>query len=112
MRGAHAWTHAGTAETPNANRPAPSHRTKSDLEELSSLGHFLKGSSATLGLNKLRDSCEKIQHFGQHLDATGHEKEPDEDRCLEGIRTTLKAARKEFREVEHLLRRFYGEKNV
>jgi len=83
--------------------------TERNLGELSSLGHFLKGSSATLGLNKLRDSCERIQHFGQRLDATGNEREPDEAVCLEGIRTTLKAARNEFREVEHLLRRFYGE---
>merc|ERR1712000_228939 len=35
-----------------------------DLEQLSALGHFLKGSSATLGLTKVKDSCEKIQHFG------------------------------------------------
>jgi len=34
------------------------------LKTLSELGHFLKGSSATLGLTKVKDSCEKIQHYG------------------------------------------------
>jgi osomolarity two-component system, phosphorelay intermediate protein YPD1 len=32
-----------------------------NLTELSHLGHFLKGSSATLGFNKVKDECEKIQ---------------------------------------------------
>ena len=32
-----------------------------NLTELSHLGHFLKGSSATLGFTKVKDECEKIQ---------------------------------------------------
>ena len=32
----------------------PTDRDKKDLAELSSLGHFLKGSSATLGLTKVK----------------------------------------------------------
>ncbi|KAK6405435.1 Phosphorelay intermediate protein, partial [Oleoguttula sp. CCFEE 5521] len=39
-----------------------------DLNALSQLGHFLKGSSATLGMTKVKDSCEKIQHYGAHKD--------------------------------------------
>ncbi|KAI7689245.1 hypothetical protein KC322_g11940, partial [Hortaea werneckii] len=50
---------------------------KKDLAQLSALGHFLKGSSATLGLTKVKDSCEKIQHFGAHKDGTGEKEEPD-----------------------------------
>jgi len=30
-----------------------------DLEQLSALGHFLKGSSATLGLTKVKDSSRR-----------------------------------------------------
>jgi len=39
-----------------------SNRAQQDLQELSSLGHFLKGSSATLGLTKVKDMCEEMQH--------------------------------------------------
>jgi len=35
-----------------------------DLHQLSELGHFLKGSSAALGVSKVQESCEKIQHYG------------------------------------------------
>ncbi len=38
----------------NADQSAFSHRKDGDLAQLSSLGHFLKGSSATLGLTKRR----------------------------------------------------------
>ncbi|RKP10900.1 signal transduction histidine kinase [Thamnocephalis sphaerospora] len=33
-----------------------------DLDEYARLGHFFKGSSATLGLRKVQETCEKIQH--------------------------------------------------
>jgi len=79
-----------------------------DLAQLSSLGHFLKGSSATLGLTKVKDSCEKIQHYGQKKDAAGTSDEPDEKKCLERIKTTLKAVKEEYAEVEATLRKYYA----
>ncbi|RQM05304.1 hypothetical protein DH86_00001848 [Scytalidium sp. 3C] len=78
-----------------------------DLAQLSSLGHFLKGSSATLGLTKVKDSCEKIQHFGQKKDETGTKDEPDEDKCLEKIKETLVTVKEEYAEVEKVLKRFF-----
>lgn len=45
-----------------------SNRGEKDLETLSSLGHFLKGSSAALGLSRVQHSCEQIQHLGQRRD--------------------------------------------
>ncbi|GAM84581.1 hypothetical protein ANO11243_025770 [Dothideomycetidae sp. 11243] len=80
---------------------------KKDLEQLSALGHFLKGSSATLGLTKVKDSCEKIQHFGARKDETGTRDEPDDAVSLRKLRTTIAQAKEEFREVERALRRFY-----
>lgn len=80
-----------------------------DLEQLSQLGHFLKGSSATLGLTKVKDSCEKIQDFGSHRDATGSEQEVNDAVYLERIRQTLSRLKEDYREVEELLREFYGE---
>ncbi|KAK3100976.1 Phosphorelay intermediate protein [Teratosphaeriaceae sp. CCFEE 6253] len=80
---------------------------KRDLAQLSALGHFLKGSSATLGLTKVKDSCEKIQNFGAHKDAAGTEEEPDEDVCLANCKESIEQAKKEFADVEVALRRFY-----
>ncbi|CAG8624560.1 3842_t:CDS:2, partial [Ambispora gerdemannii] len=42
-----------------------------DLNKLSQLGHFLKGSSAAIGLTKVKESCEKIQHYGNLKEETG-----------------------------------------
>lgn len=44
------------------------HRSVEDLVKLSDLGHFLKGSSATLGITHVQSSCEKIQRYGQLRD--------------------------------------------
>lgn len=83
------------------------HREDRDLAKLSQLGHFLKGSSSTLGMNKVRDSCEKIQHFGARKDATGTENQHDDDKSLSSIRETIPQAKSEFEEAESLLKRFY-----
>ncbi|KAF7846069.1 hypothetical protein BT93_L5327 [Corymbia citriodora subsp. variegata] len=78
-----------------------------DLDQLSALGHFLKGSSATLGLTKLKDSCEKIQHYGAHKDETGANVISDDNVCLKACGKLIKQAKEEFREAEKALRKFY-----
>jgi len=78
-----------------------------DLAELSQLGHFLKGSSATLGLTKVKDSCEKIQHFGARKDESGTRDEPDDDVSLRNCKKTVEEAKKQFQEAEVVLKRFY-----
>ena len=85
----------------------PSHSEKRDLAQLSSLGHFLKGSSATLGMTKVKDSCEKIQHFGANKSADGSKDVPDDDECLDNLKKIIKQAKQEFAEVEKRLRQFY-----
>ncbi|CAG8046350.1 unnamed protein product [Penicillium salamii] len=80
-----------------------------NLNELSALGHFLKGSSATLGLIKVKDGCEKIQHFGAGKDETGVIDEPDKEVSLKAIKKTLDEVVVAYRKVEKLLRRYYGE---
>jgi osomolarity two-component system phosphorelay intermediate protein YPD1 len=86
----------------------PPHSKDGDLSQLSSLGHFLKGSSATLGLTKVKDSCEKIQHYGQKKDDAGTTDEPDEATCLSRIKETLVAVKEEYAKVEKVLKKFYG----
>lgn len=81
-----------------------------DLKELSSLGHFLKGSSATIGLTKVKDACEKIQHYGAHKDENGAPSaELNDDKCLNLIKEALGDAESEYEDVSKLLKKFYGE---
>ncbi|QDS73927.1 hypothetical protein FKW77_007738 [Venturia effusa] len=76
-----------------------------DLDQLSALGHFLKGSSATLGLTKVKDSCEKIQHFGARKDETGQLDEDDDEKSLKRLAETIATAKTEFHSVEEVLKR-------
>lgn len=82
------------------------HSEKKDLKTLSELGHFLKGSSATLGLSKVKDSCEKIQNYGQKKDEKG-EKDITEEEGLKKLESTIKQAKQEFHDVEKVLKKFY-----
>jgi len=80
-----------------------------NLQALSDKGHFLKGSSATLGFTKIKDECEKIQNYGRKKDETGNADEPDEEKCLHLIEQSLTEAKKAYQEVEALMRKYYGE---
>lgn len=82
------------------------YRQEKNLKTLSELGHFLKGSSATLGLTKVQASCEKIQHFGQKKDETGTT-DISEEEGLSKLRITIDEAKKEFHDVEKVLKKFY-----
>lgn len=90
-------------------RSDSSRSTEKNLPELSSLGHFLKGSSATLGLSHVKDGCEKIQHYGAGKDETGTTDEPDKEVSLKHIANTLADVKKAYFKVERFLRRYYGE---
>ncbi|OAL56485.1 putative histidine phosphotransferase HPT1p [Pyrenochaeta sp. DS3sAY3a] len=83
-------------------------RKEGYLKELSELGHFLKGSSATLGLTKVKDSCEKIQNFGSLKDETGN-KDITEEESREKLRGTIAQAKKEFIEVKQVLKVYYND---
>jgi|SRR5579862_1975074 osomolarity two-component system, phosphorelay intermediate protein YPD1 len=81
---------------------------KRDFQALSALGHFLKGSSAAVGLIKLKASCEKIQNYGNKLDETGN-RPISEDEALAKIAEVLVVTKKDFEDAEIWLKRFYGE---
>lgn len=87
-----------------------SYRDAEDLEKLSELGHFLKGSSATLGLVKVRDGCEKIQRYGKQENLDGSP-EDDVKVCLEQIKKALTAVKSDYKEVETGLRNFYKDED-
>ncbi|KAG1413672.1 hypothetical protein G6F58_007353 [Rhizopus delemar] len=76
-----------------------------DLKELSQLGHFLKGSSAAIGLKKVKSTCEKIQIVGNSPT------EKDEN-ALKDIGTLLSQVKTENSEAEEYLKKFYDVQNV
>ncbi|KAI0806471.1 histidine-phosphotransfer domain, HPT domain-containing protein [Xylaria sp. FL0064] len=78
-----------------------------DLDELYRLGHFLKGSSATVGLTKVKDSCEKIQRYGKRENVDGTP-EKDEELCLSRIKSTLSTVKSEYADAEKILKNFFN----
>ena len=97
-----------TEALPRARNQLTEHPSnKKDLEELASKGHFLKGSSATLGLNKVRDSCEKMQHLGSGTDETGHQDIEDKNDSVERIKQVFAALKVEVKDAEKRLKKFY-----
>ena len=81
------------------------------MKDLSSLGHFLKGSSATLGLTKVRDGCEKIQHYGARKNDAGDDALEDDSTFLAKIKDLLPIVRRDYEDAEKRLRAFYGDSN-
>jgi HPt (histidine-containing phosphotransfer) domain-containing protein len=78
------------------------------LPRLSSLGHFLKGSSAALGVSKVQDSCEKIQNYGQLRDEdTG--KDLSKEDALGKIERLLGQVKKEYSASEKWLKKWYDD---
>ncbi|KAG0049896.1 hypothetical protein BGZ83_005271 [Gryganskiella cystojenkinii] len=86
--------------------------SKLDFPDLSRLGHFLKGSSAALGLRRVTDSCERLQHYGNRKDAKGVNTITNEE-AENLIRALLVQVRDEYNEAKNYLTVFYdGEDGV
>lgn len=77
------------------------------LEEVSTLAHFLKGSSAAVGVIRVRDSCEIMQHYGTCFDADGTT-ELAEDDAIAKLIDTMAQVQAQYREAEATLRGFFG----
>ncbi|KAF8635902.1 hypothetical protein AX15_000081 [Amanita polypyramis BW_CC] len=74
-----------------------------DLKKLSSLGHFLKGSSAALGVSKVKLSCERIQHYGQCRDEE-LDKDLLEKEALDKIGSLLETVKEDYASAERWLK--------
>ncbi|KAG7088665.1 hypothetical protein E1B28_012637 [Marasmius oreades] len=81
-----------------------------DLEKLSSLGHFLKGSSATLGVSAVQGSCEKIQNYGHLTDGTGGVLTSKD--ALEMITDLMGHVKRDYEEAEKWLRQWYKDNGM
>jgi len=100
------WNYFEQAEVTFAKMDAA--LAKKDLPELSTLGHFLKGSSAAVGVLKVRDSCENMQHYGKAADKDGVT-ELSEEEALKKLTSTLRDVKVEYKEAEAALKAFYAE---
>ena len=83
--------------------------TAKDLSELSTLGHFFKGSSAAFGLEKVKASCEKIQHYGLNRDEEA-KKDLGPEEALDKIKKQLVQLRNEYAEAKQTLEDFLRER--
>lgn len=73
-----------------------------NLRELSGMGHFMKGSSATLGLIKIKDCCEQIQSLGLSKDPYTQDTISDEQ-ALNTISKLLVTLRQEYAQTRQIL---------
>lgn len=87
------------------------YRAAKDLARLSSLGHFLKGSSAALGVAKVQASCERIQHYGQRRDEEAGVSISDGE-ALDRIESLLAQVKKEYEDAEKWLKDWYRQRGV
>ncbi|TPX31396.1 hypothetical protein SmJEL517_g05262 [Synchytrium microbalum] len=81
---------------------------RGDYTALSKLGHFLKGSSAQIGLAKLKIACEKIQNVGRLLREDGAGS-VTVDEALPYLGQLVLLAKQQYAEAELVLRREFSQ---
>lgn len=84
-------------------------RTSQDLPNLGRLGHFLKGSSAAIGVNAVRNACEKIQHWGDCKSELEGHAAIDSKVALTNITKELEQTKIDYKSAEVKLRKFFDE---
>ncbi|KAJ7505521.1 histidine-phosphotransfer domain, HPT domain-containing protein [Mycena galericulata] len=78
------------------------------LPRLHELGHFLKGSSAALGISKVQAACEKMQHYGELRDEEAGKDLSAAD-ALTKIEALLIVVKAEYAEAETWLKEWYAD---
>ncbi|KAF9576538.1 hypothetical protein EC968_008016 [Mortierella alpina] len=82
-----------------------------NFARLSELGHFLKGSSAAVGIIKMKASCGKLQHYGDRRDAEGINSITDEE-ALKLIEKLLIQMQSENEEARNNLRQILDDREI
>lgn len=85
-----------------------SYSSHKDLAKLSSLGHFLKGSSAALGIIKVQASCEKMQHYGNCRDEEAGA-DLGSAEALKRIETLLVKCKKDYKAAKNWMVKMYDD---
>lgn len=81
-----------------------------NLKKLSSIGHYLKGSAAALGLQKVQNQCERIQNYGK-MEAFDNDPMAINAKSIEDwfncCNEAYKLVRKYYNESKDLLSKFF-----
>lgn len=87
-----------------------------NLDKLSSLGHYLKGSAAALGLETISAQCERLQNYGKRINCDGFklEDEPnlsedDDEFWIKLIEDALQKAKDDFEKARKELNYYYDD---
>lgn len=83
-------------------------REQKDLDRLSKLGHFLKGSSSSVGLASVSKLCALMQNYGSEKDESGLQSISKTD-ALEKCRDLLPDLKVEQGRAKKWLEQFYKE---
>lgn len=83
-------------------------RNAKDLDRLSKLGHFLKGSSSSVGLASVSKLCALMQNYGSEKDDTGLQSISKED-ALDKLEKLLPDLKAEQGRAKKWLETFYKE---
>ena len=62
-----------------------------------------------MGFTKSKDECEKIQNYGRKKDETGTNDVSDEEKLLRLIEEALTEAKRAYKVIEALMKKFYSE---
>lgn len=87
-----------------------------NLEKLSSLGHYLKGSAAALGLESISAQCERIQNYGHKNNFDNFKikdkpelKEEDDTFWIKLIEDALSKATVDFEKSREALNEYFDD---
>lgn len=84
-----------------------------DLNKLSSLGHYLKGSAAALGLTTIAEQCERMQNYGHRNNFDNYKikglKESDDEFWIKLIEDTMEKAKDGFQKSKAALNSYFDD---
>lgn len=81
-----------------------------NLDKLSKLGHFLKGSSSSVGLQAVSKLCAYMQNYGSMKDSSGTIDFDNSDQSLKACEELLPKLKQEQARAKKWLEDFYKEK--
>lgn len=82
-----------------------------DLKTLSAKGHFLKGSSAALGIKKVQESCEHVQHYGAKRDEINNVN-LTEEQALARVALIMPRLERDYELAAQWLRNYYRKQDI
>lgn len=87
-----------------------------NLDKISALGHYLKGSAAALGLVTIAEQCERIQNYGHKvncddfiLDSELDKTEHDDEYWISMVEDALEKVHDAFKLSKKALNEYFGD---